>query len=101
MKEKRLLDQLQWIPLHNRLGRFGFPLSQKVDSRKPIYWVTSVSNEQIRELYFVNDSDEKIEFVKAEDGGFLTADDEPPSVWTGEGKGYVYPEVRQGEAVKV
>ena len=46
MKEKRLGDRLQWIPLHQRLSRFGFLLSQKMDNRKPVYWITSVSTKQ-------------------------------------------------------
>lgn len=39
--------------------------------------------------------------MKAEDGGFFTEDDVPVSMWTREGEGYVYPEVRKREAVKV
>ncbi len=101
MQEKRMLDSFHWIPLHLRKGRFGFPLSQKVDYRKPIYWTTSHPVEKGRELYFVNDSDETLEFVKAEDGGFTSVDDGAVSVWTKEGKGFLYRDVLPREAVKV
>ena len=80
MQGKRKLDSFHWIPLHQRKGRFGFPLSQKIDDRKPIYWTTSHPAEKVRELYFINDSDETLEFVKAEDGGFTSVDNGTVSV---------------------
>ena len=91
MKEKRLLN----FSIHESSS------SNINDTKKEIFWVTSVSKDIGRDLFFVNDSNETLDFVKAEDGGFITCDDEVVNTWTEEGKGYRYTDVLPKEAVKV
>ena len=91
MKEKRLLN----FSIHES------STSNINDTKKEIFWVTSVSKDIGRDLFFVNDSNETLDFVKAEDGGFITCDDEVVNTWTEEGKGYRYNDVLPKEAVKV
>ena len=91
MKEKRLLN----FSIHESSS------SNINDTKKEIFWVTSVSKDIGRDLFFVNDSNETLDFVKAEDGGFITCDDEVVNTWTEEGKGYRYADVLPKEAVKV
>ena len=91
MKEKRLLN----------FSSRESSTSNIIDTKKEIFWVTSVSKDIGRDLFFVNDSNETLDFVKAEDGGFITCDDEVVNTWTEEGKGYRYNDVLPKEAVKV
>ena len=91
MKEKRLLNFSSKEPSVSNIN----------NTKKAIFWVTSVSKDIGRDLFFVNDSDEILDFVKAEDGGFITCDDDVVSTWTQEGKGYRYINVLPKEAVKV
>jgi hypothetical protein len=101
MMRKRFFDTFNWVPLHQRIGRFGFPLSQKVDKRKPIFWITSFISDRMRELFFINNSGETLDFVKAVEGGFISYDDGMMGVSTEDGQGYSYRDVLHREAVKV
>lgn len=101
MKTKRLFNTIHWVPLHHRIGRFGFPLSQKIDKRKPIFCMTSLVFDNMRELFFINDSGETLDFVKAEEGGFTSYDDGMMGVSTKDNCGYSYNEVLPRETVKV
>lgn len=101
MEQKRVQDKFSWVPLHQRTGRFGFPLSSKEDTRSPLFWLSSLPKkiESGREVFFVNDSDEVLDSVSASSGGFITEDDGALAV--GDSGGYRYENVQPGEAVKV
>ena len=89
---KRLQNSFKWIPLHIKNG--GFP-PRKPDMRMPIFWLTRNGNE----LFFVNDSDETLDLVTTESGGFQTCDDVVMGISGDEG--YRYSDVKPHEAVKV
>jgi len=65
------------------------------ESRTPTLWLARNGGE----LYFVNESDEILDFVNADSGGFITFDDgvAPVSNKTG----YSYIDVKPNEAVKI
>jgi hypothetical protein len=63
--------------------------------RMPIFWLTRSGNE----LFFVNDSDETLDLVTTESGGFQTCDDAVMGISSDEG--YRYSDVKAHEAVKV
>lgn len=95
-EHKRFENKFFWVPYYKRIGRFGFPLSNKVDDRIPAFWVAVSGNE----LYFVNGSDETLEYVRVKTGGFQTCDDVIVNVST-DGYSYVYEYVKPSEAVKI
>ena len=95
-EHKRFENKFSWVPYYKRIGRFGFPLSNKVDDRIPAFWVAVSGNE----LYFVNGSDETLEYVRVKTGGFQTCDDVIVNVST-DGYSYVYEYVKPSEAVKI
>lgn len=91
LQPKRLQSSFKWIPLHIRNS--GFPPC-KPDMRMPIFWLTRSGNE----LFFVNDSDETLDLVTTESGGFQTCDDSVMGISSDEG--YRYSDVK-GEHTKV
>lgn len=95
-EHKRFENKFPWVPYYKRIGRFGFPLSNKIDDRIPVFW-TAVSE---NELYFINGSDETLEYVRVKTGGFQTCDDVIVNVST-DGYSYVYESVKPTEAVKI
>lgn len=92
MSNQLLQSPFKWIPLHLRNG--GFP-PRKPDMRIPIFWLTQSGNE----LFFVNDSDETLDLVTTQSGGFQTCDDAVIGISSDEG--YRYSDVKPHEAVKV
>jgi hypothetical protein len=91
-QQKSFQSSFKWIPLHLRNG--GFP-PRKPDMRMPIFWLTRSENE----LFFVNDSDETLDLVTTESGGFQTCDDAVMGISSDEG--YRYSDVKAHGAVKV
>lgn len=51
LEHKRYENKFVWIPYYKRISRFGYPLSNKIDDRVPVFLVASSDDE----LYFVND----------------------------------------------
>ena len=96
LEHKRCENKFVWVPYYKRIGRFGFPLSNKVDDRIPIFW-TAVSES---ELYFVNNSSETLDYVRVKTVGFQTCEDEVVTV-SSAGYSYMYESVRPSEAVKI
>ena len=93
-KHKRLQSSFfKWIPLHIRNG--GFPPRKPDIIRVPIFWFARKDNE----LFFVNDSDEVLDLVTTESGGFQTCDD--AVLVFSNAAGYRYDDVRPQEAVKI
>ena len=96
MKEpKRITGKFTWVPMDKRKDRFGLPLPpRKAEKRTPKYWL-------IRErgnLYFINNTNDIIDFVSSSTVGFETCDDVVLPV---SGKGYHYENVIPQEAVKI
>jgi hypothetical protein len=89
-------NKFVWVPYYKRIGRFGFPLSNKVDDRVPLFW-TAISDS---ELYFVNNSNETLDYVRVKTVGFQTCDDDIVTV-NSDGDRYVYESVKPSEAVKI
>lgn len=96
LEHKRIENKFVWVPHYKRIGRFGFPLSNKVDDRVPLFW-TAISD---GELYFVNNSNETLDHVQVETVGFQTCDDDIVTV-NSAGHSYVYESVKSLEAVKI
>ncbi len=96
LEHKRFENKFVWVPYYKRIGRFGYPLSNKIDDRIPEFWV-AVSDD---ELYFVNDSNETIDFVRAKTAGFQTCDDLIVTVGSSE-YSYMYEAVKPSEVVKI
>ena len=99
-KHERFVDEFfTWIPIDKRPNPFGPPgwyprPYRKPELRKPKYWLARDGGE----LYFVNNTDEVLDFVSSETGGFITADDDVSCVG---GSGYSYNKVMPLEAVKI
>ena len=98
-KHKRFVDEFTWIPIDKRPNPFDLPgwyprPYRKPELRKPKYWLARNGGE----LYFVNNTDEVLDFVSTKTGGFLTADDDIVTLGC---KGYSYNEVMPLEAVKI
>lgn len=96
IEHKRYENKFNWVPYYKRIGRFGFPLSNKVDDRMPVFWAAVSGNE----LYFVNGSNESLDYVRAKTGGFQTCDDVVITIKS-DGYSYRYESVRPSEAVKI
>ena len=96
LEHKRFENKFVWVPYYKRIGRLGYPLSNKIDDRMPEFWV-AVSDD---ELYFVNDSNETIDFVRAKTAGFQTCDDIIVTVGSSD-YSYMYEAVKPSEAVKI
>lgn len=97
MKEhKTIKDGFAWVPLEKRTSRFGGARPpRKSETRKPVLWLARDGSD----LYFVNDSQDSLEFVIADTGGFQTVDDDAMTITSKEQ--YEYRNVNPGDAVKV
>ena len=97
----RIENGFTWVPMNERIGRFGFPLATKVDRRKPVLWLVPKANEgkRGREMYLVNLSDEVLDEVVANSGGCETTDLGVMAI-TDNG-GVKYENVKPNEAVLV
>ena len=96
LEHKRYESKFAWVPYYKRVGRFGFPLSNKVDDRSPVFWTTVLENE----LYFINNSNETLDYLRVKTVGFQTCDGDIVTILN-DGYSYVYQAVKQSEAVKV
>lgn len=96
LEHQRYINKFIWVPYYKRIGRFGSPLSSKVDDRTPIFW-TAVSGNS---LYFVNNSTEILDCVKVKTGGFQTCDEDIVMINTDE-YSYKYHSVVPLESVKI
>ena len=98
MKEhKTIKNGFPWIPLDKRISLFGGAMPpRKPETRRPILWLARDENE----VYLVNNSQEALDFVIADSGGFQTVDDD--DVETVKNKEpYKYIDVNPSDAVKV
>ncbi len=97
MKEhKTIKDGFAWLPPEKRASRFGGTMPpRKSETRNPVLWLARDGNE----LYLMNNSQETLELVIADSGGFQTADDDVVPVASKEQ--YKYRDVNHSEAVKV
>ncbi|QXL85242.1 hypothetical protein [Comamonas sp. NLF-1-9] len=92
---KLLVDEIQWIPVHQRRSHFGGPMPpRKPDVRLPALWLRRSGSE----LYLVNHSAETLHEVYASSTGFVTLDDTTSS-WASQG--VCYRDVPHNAAVKV
>jgi len=97
MKEHKTVEnEFTWVPPDKRESRFGGPMPpRKPETRTPVFWFARDGGE----LYFVNASQESLEFVLAKNGGFQTVDD---YITLASAKAmYEYKNVKPGCAVKV
>lgn len=104
MKEhKTIKNEFTWIPLHERKSKFGGGPKpyRKPEKRRPVLWLAVNINktDRGREIYLVNNSEESLDFVIADSGGFVTDDDDVLTVSNTEK--YKYEDVKPNEAVKV
>jgi hypothetical protein len=97
MKENKVIDGgFEWIPPDKRTSRFGGTVPpRKPDTRLPVLWLARDGGE----LYLVNSSQDTLDFVIADSGGFQTVDD-GVSMASAE-KGYEYRDLKPNEAAKV
>jgi len=100
-QQKTIKDGFTWLPMDKRVDKLGFPLPpRKPELRKPLLWVAieSAQEDFIDDIYLVNSSDEVLEVVISNTGGFQTCDDD---ILTMSSKGFEYKNVANGDAVKV
>jgi len=96
---KRLQGDFTWLPPEQRTGRFGFPLARGAsEEKRPIFWLELSGGRKEGDLYFINDSQEPLDYVKVEAAGFMTADDDTVTL---EVDGVTYHNVLPHEAVKI
>ena len=96
MKEKTITNGFVWVPMDKRIGMFGLPMPPRpAETRKPLLWLARKGNE----LYFVNSTDETIDLILADTGGYQTLDDDVMII-SSDGA-YEYQNVLPGDAVKV
>ncbi|WP_280553463.1 hypothetical protein [Halomonas sp. 25-S5] len=96
---KRLQDVFTWLPPQQRVGRFGFPLAHgPSEEKRPVFWLELSGGRKEGELYFINDSQDTLDYVKVEAAGFMTADDDTITL---EADGITYHDVLPHEAVKI
>lgn len=100
-EHKRIENGFTWKPLNETVGRFGFALSTKKETRRPILWLVGKSNDGKlgREMYLVNLSDEILDFVVAGSGGCQTTDEGAMAI--SDNGGVRYENVKPNEAVLV
>ncbi len=98
MREHKIIEnEFKWIPLDKRISRFGggsMP-PRKLETRIPLLWLVRRGND----LYFVNSSEEILDFVIASTAGFQTVDDSIMTI--SDNQGYKYLKVKPNDAVKV
>ncbi|WP_029407280.1 hypothetical protein [Thiomicrorhabdus sp. Milos-T2] len=92
MKTKRIIpNYAPWIPLDKRIS---FP-PRKPELRRPLLWLAREGDE----LFLVNETDEILDSVIVQKGGFQTVDDEAFTLSSDEF--YDYKNVNPHDAVKV
>lgn len=95
IKKNRLMDRFEWIPKHQRNSRFGGPVAERpVDNKMPVFWLDSDQDD----IYFINNSDDTLDYVIYSRGAMQTLDDDVMSVSEIE---ECYEQVLPGEAVKI
>ncbi len=92
---KTINDIIKWTPPHQRNSRFGGVVSTEIEPRKPLLWVVRDGDE----IFLVNETNETLDFVFSNTGGFATWDDIVENVSNREL--YKYQDVKNGSAVKV
>lgn len=99
MREHKILEEgIPRIPVDQRRSRPGNPISsRKPEPRLPLLWLARLHNE----LFFVNHSDETLDFVFASGGGFVTADEGVVAIHSKDQFEYQYYNVAPGTAVKI
>ena len=68
-----------------------------IEDKRPVFWLELTRRKQ-GDLYFINESQETLDYVKVEPAGYMTADDD---VLTLEAKRTIYRDVLPHEAVKI
>jgi len=96
-KDKRIKEFPSWKQPKSR-----FPgVSLQKEEKTPVFYLAVQENEEdhyVSDVYFINNTDETLEFVSSGTGGFQTCDEDIVSV---QGKGLFYQKVIPGEAVLV
>ena len=90
----------EWEPPHAAYEDLP-PSTYKKETRTPTFLLFTKGSEQkgtMQELYFLNCSDETLDWVSSCAGGFQTCDDD---VATADSNGYQYENVEPGEAVLI
>ncbi|XKH61597.1 hypothetical protein LG290_07780 [Halomonas sediminis] len=96
---KRLQDAFTWLPPQQRIGRFGFPLAcGSIEEKRPGFWLELSGGRKEGDLYFINDSEDVLDYVKAEPAEYMTADEDTLTL---EAEGVTYHDVLPHEAVKI
>jgi hypothetical protein len=81
--------------MDKRKDRFGLPMPpRKPELRKPKFWLGRDGDA----LFFINNSDEILDFISTSVGGYITCDDDVAPI---SGDGYSYDNILPLEAVKV
>jgi hypothetical protein len=105
MKNIRVMDKFRWVPHQDQPKHPAIPTPyRKPELRDPLYILSydelsPESNAFIRDLYFVNFSDEVLDYVSTGSGGFESIGDD--EVMPVEGPRHHYESVKPNEAVKV
>lgn len=97
MKEHKIIEnKFIWVPFERRKSRFGGSIPpRQPENRHPVLWLARDGNE----VYLVNSSEEILDFVVAESGGFQTVDEDVMSVASKDK--YEYENIKPNTAVKV
>jgi len=90
-----LENRFKWVPIAERKSKWGPMPPRKKETRRPLLWLTRDE----KELYFVNSSEEILDFVTTGTGGFQTVDDDCITVTAK--NNYEYKNVKPNDAVKV
>lgn len=100
MSIKKVSRKFKWVPMQDRVDKFGFPLPpRKPESKKPLLWIAvDKKNEWVESIFLVNETETTLENVVASTGGFQTLDDE---ILTLKGTDIEYINIKAGSAVKV
>ena len=97
MKEHKVIEnKFKWISLDKRVSRYGGNMPpRKPEIRSSVLWLARDGNE----VYLVNLSNEVLDLVVADCGGFITADDDVGTITSPDN--YEYKNVKPNDAVKV
>lgn len=97
MKKHVVLEnEFTWIPMDKRISRFGDSLPpRKPETRTPLLWLARSDCD----LFLVNATEEVLDFVIADTGGFQTVEEDCMSVASKEQ--YEYKNIKPNSAVKV
>ena len=97
-EHKRIIGKFTWVPMDKRKDRFGLPLPpRKAEKRTPKYWLIRAHGH----LYFINNTNDIIDFVSSSTGGFTSSDDDTLMINNGVDSGYHYKNVMPQEAIKI